>query len=925
MTMQQLKLQYPIQKTINSKWSFAYFPSPDIDEGAAIREYDDKDWVPIAIPHTWSTYETTGELHPFIRNPSEKDDTYWWYGWGWYRKKLSISPEHRNKKIFIEFDGVMKYCRIYINGHTAGEHKGGYASFSIDITDYVIFDEVNMLAVAVSNRRNDSFGIPPMTAGNFNVYGGVYRDVRVVIKDKLHIPFQGSSKHEGGTHITTPQVSEQSAIVRVRTFVKNDSEDTKHTLLKSIIMEQSSREIAVMVAEATILSGHCFEFDQMSPILSHPKLWSPDEPNLYKVITIVMDDGQLVDRYESPLGFRWFEWDYERKRLLWNGKELHIHGTNRHQEYPWLGDAIPKWMHDKDLRDIKYKLGHNFIRTCHYTQDSYVYDFCDQHGIIVCEEVPNIKNIQFDDAVQEQQVREMIRRDRNHPSIMMWSMGNETNHAADGAWAREEDPTRIIHFRHVAGRGEDEPHNHLQLEMENLLRCTVRGWYNSDVKSLTPKNGQHTGHERWQHDMALVDGASQRGRIDMNGVMWIYADHGADREYVNSPLKHINPKGWVDAYREPKLLYYLWQAVWGLEPMIYIHPYYWIRQYIGQRRDIVVNSNCEEVELFVNDSSIGILKPERSNDFTVTFENIRIEQGTLKAVGYIQNKIRTATSVDMAGVPAKLLLESSHQEIAADRSGLALLRVDIVDENGIHVIGAANELYFTVDGPGKLVGPDCYVSDIHRQEEMEGTMYIDAPVSFLVRSTGEEGTIRVAASSPGLESAQITVQSIAVIASAADGIMEPEGTGKGDNALWRKRMSQTNESSASAASTLPNVVEDICCNVDQSQYSDFASRYIKQVSPSIDDECPAFRALVDIMARQLVKDRGYIVADDANFMFSRYNDCCLLYEQLDRSVLPLETQATQKRHYAEEIIRKGVEMDIQQESKSIQRLELFGH
>ncbi|MCR8635344.1 sugar-binding domain-containing protein [Paenibacillus radicis (ex Xue et al. 2023)] len=124
--MQQLKLQYPIQKTINSKWRFAYFPSPDIDEAAAAREYDDNDWIPIAIPHTWSTYETTGELHPFIRNPSEKDNTYWRYGWGWYRKKLSISPEHRNKKIFIEFDGVMKYCRIYMNGHTAGEHKGGY-------------------------------------------------------------------------------------------------------------------------------------------------------------------------------------------------------------------------------------------------------------------------------------------------------------------------------------------------------------------------------------------------------------------------------------------------------------------------------------------------------------------------------------------------------------------------------------------------------------------------------------------------------------------------------------------------------------------------------------------------------------------------------------------------------------------------------
>lgn len=116
-----------ISRTINGNWSFAYFPSPDLDEVPSGPDYDDTEWVPIALPHTWSTYETTGELHPFIRQPSEKDDKFWWYGWGWYRKIVCLSAEHRNKKLFLEFDGVMKYSRIYINGRLVGEHKGGYA------------------------------------------------------------------------------------------------------------------------------------------------------------------------------------------------------------------------------------------------------------------------------------------------------------------------------------------------------------------------------------------------------------------------------------------------------------------------------------------------------------------------------------------------------------------------------------------------------------------------------------------------------------------------------------------------------------------------------------------------------------------------------------------------------------------------------
>jgi beta-galactosidase len=213
-----------VTRTINHAWTFSYLAAPERDDRIAEPGFDDSRWPAVALPHTWSTYETTGELHPFIRNPSERDDAYWWYGWGWYRKRFELAADVGGRRIFLEFDGVQKYSRVYLNGTYVGEHKGGYTSFSLDITPHVNVGRENILAVAVSNRRDDLFGrIPPMTAGNWNVYGGIYRDVRLVLKEPVHLPYQGNWNHDGGTFITTPEVSERSAIVDVKTWARNDS------------------------------------------------------------------------------------------------------------------------------------------------------------------------------------------------------------------------------------------------------------------------------------------------------------------------------------------------------------------------------------------------------------------------------------------------------------------------------------------------------------------------------------------------------------------------------------------------------------------------------------------------------------------------------------------------------------------------------
>lgn len=231
-------------KAITTHWTFNYFPATDADQiGAQNADYADEQWPVIALPHTWSTFETTGEVHPFIKNAAETDDPYWWHGWGWYRKHLIIGKELQGKKIFVEFDGVQKYSKIYLNGTLLGDHKGGFTSFYFDLTDYIKFGEANVLAVAVSNRREDKFNIPPMNAGNWNLYGGIYRDVRLVIKDAVHIPFQGSTAHEGGTFVTTPQVSADNATARIQTWVKNENAVPQEITLKTILTDSLNQII----------------------------------------------------------------------------------------------------------------------------------------------------------------------------------------------------------------------------------------------------------------------------------------------------------------------------------------------------------------------------------------------------------------------------------------------------------------------------------------------------------------------------------------------------------------------------------------------------------------------------------------------------------------------------------------------------------
>jgi len=891
-----------VEKIINSQWTFNYFPSESADKGYESPGTDDSKWLAVSLPHTWSTFETTGELHPFIRNASEGDNPYWWIGWGWYRKHFTINKEFNGRKVFIEFEGVQKYCKVWINGKYLGDHKGGYGSFDFDITQYIKPGADNVIAVAVNNRQNDKFKIPPMAAGNFNVYGGIYRDVTIVLKNNLFIPMQGSASHEGGTFVTTPVVNQKTGVVRVQTWVKNDNPAKKSCTLQTTIFDAANKSVQVIKTTADINPGQLYKFDQTFKPVSNPKLWSNKNPYMYSVLSEVLDGKVIVDTYKSPLGFRWFRWEYKENYLYVNGEKMVIQGGNRHQEYPWLGDAVPKWITDMDFKDMAENMNYNFIRTANYPNDKSVYDLTDKYGIVTDEETPSINDQDFSAEVQEQQMKEMIRRDRNHPSIFLWSMGNETSRAVDSKFAVAEDTTRILTARRVSNgsAGKFVKHTDDNLTIENLPRSTIRGWYNTDVKGLEPTDGQQSGTEVHQQNMLKASSLFGTGNLSS----WLYEDHGADREYLNSPLLHVNPQGYVDVYRVPKYAYYFWQANYAKNPMVFIQPHFWRTQYLGQKRDIVVSSNCDKVELKVNGVSKGVQNPDAANFKTVTFKDIIVEKGTLQAVAS-KGGTNVTAQVILAGDPAKIILTSSQTKIIADRGSVVIITADIVDSKGNHVYGANNSVKWSISGPATLVGPAAYESDIDKHHEMEGVWYMDMPVSNVIRSTGKPGKIRVTVSAGGLASGSFDIDAEAIIADNAV-LTEPVLNDDGRKQVTRLILT------ANRLEEIPKEIkfssEEIKLPASSKQaYAKLMRETIKKNNPAVDTLTVEFKALTEILSTHLLNNNGVMIAADYNFSVDHYNNCRLIAGYIAATKLPPLFKDGLRKHYSDLIVRKGAE------------------
>ncbi|HEX7903927.1 MAG TPA: glycoside hydrolase family 2 TIM barrel-domain containing protein [Chitinophagaceae bacterium] len=917
-------IESPASRTFsdfNEQWTFNYFSEPKAKVSYESPDVDDSKWTAVAVPHTWSTYETTGELHPYIKNASPKDDPYWWNGLGWYRKKFSISKSYEGKKVFIEFEGVQKNCRVYLNGKIIGEHYGGFTGFSFDLTDYIKFGEENVLAVSVSNAQADDFNVAPMDAGNWDIYGGMYRNVKLVITDKLYVPYQGSYKHEGGTHITTKLLKEGAAGVHVRTWVENDYSETRECKLVTRFIDKNGQLAGTTTETKKIAPGELASFDQ-SLTLSKVLLWDLDHPNMYEAISEVWTNGKMVDTYTSHFGIREYRWDFTTNDLYLNGKKINMQGFFRHQEYPWLGDAIPDFIHGMDLRDMKENLNCNFIRPGHYPASPALYTLCDKLGMISVGDLPNVKDKDFSVAIQEQNARELVRQQRNHPSIFLWNMGDETNRGADSRWVHEEDTERYISCRDCPGLA---PGKYIDLpstiiRMAKLLRCTIRGWYDDDDMAQRPENGQHAGNEQYEHEWARTGrDSTSNNRIDQpNLIVWLYEDHGCDREYQNAPLLHYNPKGWVDNYRVPKFVYYLWQANYAKKPMAFIHPQFWRPQYVGQKKDIEVDSNCDSIELKINGKSLGILKPTKENFHVVKFEKVPVQKGTLIAVGHKNGK-QIIQELKMAGEAARLQLTTSHQTIPASLNSVAIITADITDENNVHVFSAKNTIRWEVTGPATLVGPPVYESDFYKNMEMEGTLYTDMPVSNVIRSTGEPGTITVRVYAAGLSMGEVQIK-VENVSKISNGILQLVPDQKSRDRVMQN-VKEVHSNHAAVVESLQKIKTGITiAATSKTGYKDDINKALIKNNYASIESLPGYQSLLNILGKAAIRGKGKISPQELNYYIDNYNRFASLAKEIDKTQLPELFKTDLKIYYTEELITKGNEIDIAAEGKKIAKI-----
>ena len=682
------------KESINESWQFI---ASDIS-GAERSGFGDSIWLKINIPHTWNATDAY-TLKQYYR------------GVGWYRKNLYLTNKYVGKKLFLNFEGIFLKASIYVNGKLVGEHKGGYTAFTFDISNFVSIPSRNIIAIKVDNSKH--LDLPPIS-GDYTMFGGIYRDVYLVSTEQIH--FDEMNLGSNGIFVETPMVNEKGATVSVKGTIVNQSAENKNVFVVSKIVDKSGKIVSELKSKLKINAGATANFDQLSGTISNPNLWSTENPHLYTVQTTLLSDDKKHLEYDSqsnPLGFRWFSFNPDSGFYL-NGKSLKLMGTSRHQDYMGLGNALDNDLHRRDIEILK-AMGGNFIRVSHYPQDPTIVEMCDKLGILVWEETP-LGNYFYDNpelkATCVNSLKEMIRQNFNHPSIIIWGYMNEiglgTSKLSDKEKKKEtfkitakfakdldsivhsEDKYRLSTMAQNSG-GKDYYQNYGLSNTPNVIGWnTYYGWYKDGfnqfgefmdklhadspkivsiisefgaggdgrLHSLKPEQFDFSIEWQQMYHESYLDQIFSRPFI-AGAAVWNLFDFSASGRQESMP--RINNKGLLYNNRTPKDVYFLYQA-WLLKtPVLHIASRDWaIRKGIQLSpndksviQPIKVYSNLEKVELFANGKSLGTQNSVKGvSSWDVAFVN---GKNFLSVKGQKDNQIcEDAMQIDFEIIPVLL-------------------------------------------------------------------------------------------------------------------------------------------------------------------------------------------------------------------------------------------------------------------------------
>ncbi len=752
----------------------------------------DNNWRKLNLPHDWSI---EGDISK--DNPASPEGGALPGGIGWYRKTFTIPAASKGKQIYIDFDGVYQKSDVWINGHHLGFRPNGYISFRYELTPYLNYGAVNTIAVKVDNSSQPN--------SRWYSGSGIYRNVWLVTAGKVAVD-------HWGTFITTPQVSKSQSDVKLQVKLHNYTGTPQQVTITTLIQDAQGKQVNAASTQLKV-SDTTAVADQLFKVVS-PQLWSDVRPYLYKAVTKVYNGKALADTYTTTFGIRYFNFDVDKGFSL-NGVTVKLRGVCDHHDLGSLGAAINTRALQRQLEILK-EMGCNAIRTSHNPPAPELLDLCDKMGFLVMDEAFDVwqrPKKKFDYSLffnewHKRDLTDQILRDRNHPSVIIWSIGNEIpeqGRASGGEIAKElaaiihtldvsrpittannnpDTSNKIISSGAIDLTGynyhfKDYPNFHSRypgkifIGTETTSALETRGYYdmppNPDSIRRWPVRNNYNDHVTMNADntVSAYDNVSAPWgstheeswkvikKYDFLSGMFIWTGF----DYLGEPTPYTWPSrssyfGIIDLAGFPKDVYYMYQSEWTDKTVLHLLPHW--NWEAGKTVNVWAYYNhADEVELFLNGISLG-KKAKKGDDLHISWQ-VPFAAGTLKAVSYKNGKIVKTTEIRTAGKPAKIELVADRKTISANGRDMSFITVKILDKDGNIVPDADNKVNFKVNGGAFIAGVDNGDPVSHDPFKASYRKAFHGLALAILQSNAKAGNISFSATGDGLAPAELVL------------------------------------------------------------------------------------------------------------------------------------------------------------------------